>query len=216
MKLLAICFAFVVFSISLADAEVFFFEAEEYDEEKSNPTFVEQGLNAGWDIKQDKNAFNKEYMVSRGANRDVVEAAAGLVYNIPDVGKENGWQLWIRGIMATTGSDSFFYQISEDGGKNWPAPTAAHGGAQWIDWDWHRPWNVGMMRKGEDNALRIGERENNLKLDVICLRNDAQTPNDDEYDQYLKDEPKRIFAVDAEGKLAGTWGRIKSDVILDR
>ena len=72
------------------------------------------------------------------------------------------------------------------------------------------------MRKGEDNALRIGERENNAKLDVICLRNDGQIPTDEEYEQYLKDEPKRRFAVDARGKLAGTWGKMKSDARLDR
>ncbi len=54
MRFLAICFVFVVFSISSAGAEVFWFEAEEYDEEKSNITFNEKGLNVAWDIKQDK------------------------------------------------------------------------------------------------------------------------------------------------------------------
>jgi hypothetical protein len=215
MRLLAICVALVVFVVSLAGAEVFFFETEEYDEEKSNPAFNEKGLNAAWDIKDDKDAFNKQYLISRGANRDVVEAAAGLVYIIPDVGNPNGWQLWARCMMPTTGSDSFFYQTSEDGGKNWSVPTAAHGAAQFAEWTWHRPWNIGTLRKGDDNALRIGERENNAKLDVICLRNDGQTPTDEEYEQYLKDKPKERFAVDARGKLADTWGRTKSDVTLD-
>ena len=58
MKLLAICFALIVFGLSLASAEVFWFEVEEFDEEKSNPTFNEQGLNVVWAIKEDPEAFN--------------------------------------------------------------------------------------------------------------------------------------------------------------
>jgi len=209
MRLLAACFILTVFGVFYANAEDFWFEAEEYDEEKSNLAFNEQGLNAAWDIKQDKDAFNKQYMINRGANRDVVESAAGLVYIIPDVGKETGWQLWLRCIMATTGSDSFFWQLSQDGGEKWGAPTAAHGGVVWEEWEWHR-WAIGNLQKGEDNALRIGERENNFKLDVVCLRNDGQTPNDDEYEDYVKNKPFLRFAIHAGGKLADTWGRVKS------
>ncbi len=214
MKCLVVCFALAVFGISVTNAEVFWFEAEEYDEEISNPSFNEKGLNVAWDIKDDKDAFNKQYMVPRGGNRNTQEAAAGLVYIIPDVEKRSGWVLWIRCIMSTGGSDSFFWQLSQDGGEKWGAPTDAHGGGLWEKWQWHQ-WNLGMLEEGEDNALRIAERENNAKFDVICLRNDAQMPLDEDYEDYLKQPGKKDkIAVDARGKMADTWGRVKSNADL--
>ncbi len=217
MRLLAVCFIMGLVSLSLAGAEVFWFEVEkEYDEEKSNLTFNEKGLNVAWDIGVDKDAFNEQYMTPRGANRDSQQAAAGLVYIIPEVDNINGWQLWIRCMMPTTGSDSFFYQISEDGGEDWGMPIAAHGAMQFEEWTWHRPWNIGTLRRGEDNAIRIAERENNAKLDVICLRNDGQVPTDEEYEDYLKQPGKKEkLVVNAVGKAVSFWGRVKSDGELE-
>ena len=111
--------------------------------------------------------------------------------------------------MPDGSSDSFFYQVSQDGGNTWSATTAASGGGNWEVWEWHRPWNVTLVQ-GEGNAIRIAERENNAKLDVICLRNDGGTPTDDEYKAYL------ATAVHARDKLADTWGRVKSNASLDR
>lgn len=219
MKLLPICFAFVMLGVSMSSAEVFWFEAEAFDEEKSNPIFNEQGLNVEWAIKEDTTqdikfgmeSFGNMYVIPSGANRDTVEAAAGLVYILPDVEKTTGWQLWIRCVMPTGGSDSFFHQLSDDGGDDWGPATAAHGGAQWQEYLW-KSWSIGALRKGEGNALRIAERENNYKLDVICLRNDGGAPSDEEYQAYLDALPEPGgFAVDARGKLTGTWGKIKSD-----
>ena len=55
MKLLTVYFALVLLVVSLAHAEVFWFEAEGFDEEKSNPVFNEKGVNATWEIKEDTN-----------------------------------------------------------------------------------------------------------------------------------------------------------------
>jgi len=217
MKLLSVCFVFAMLVVSVSSAEVFWFEAEAFDEEKSNPIFNEQGLNVEWTIKEDTNqdikfnleSFGSMYVVPSGANRNTVEAAAGLVYILPEVEKTTGWQLWVRCIMATDGSDSYFYQLSEDGGDDWGPANGIHGGATWEEWQW-KSWNIGALKKGEGNAIRIAERENNAKTDVICLRNDGMAATDEEYQAYLDALPEPGgFAVSASGKLAGTWGKIK-------
>lgn len=220
MGLLAVCSILVVFIVPLAGAEVFWFEVEDYDAGKSNLTFKEQGLNVVWNVEEDPEAFNNQYLIPTDPNRYVVEAAAGLVYMLPRVDDPAGWQLWVRSIMPTSGSDSFFYQVSQDGGNTWSAPTVAHGGftegdPHWEVWEWHRPWDVDGLATGEGNAIRIAEREQKAKLDVICLRNDGQTPTDAEYEDYLKQQEPIPSAVDARRKIAGTWGKMKSDVSLD-
>ena len=223
MRLLIVYFALLVF-VASAGAEVFWFEAEEFDEEKSNPIFVGQ-VNASWDIKEDtkqeirddKVSFNNKYVISVGGNRDVVAGAAGLAYILPEVENPVGWKLWTRCIMGDTGSDSFFLQISKNGGETWrpPEPMECHGAEVFQEWRWHRPWDVTLV-KGEGNGIRISERESNAKLDVICLRNDNQTPTDEEYQAYLDEIEKQKIAVDARGKLAGTWGKIKAGANSDR
>ena len=219
MKLMSICFAFVMLVISVSSAEVFWFEAEAFDEEKSNPVFNDQGLNVVWEIKESTNqeirddlgAFGNMYVIPSGANRDTVPAAAGLVYILPDVEQTTGWQLWIRCIMATGGSDSLFYQISEDGGDDWGPATDIHAGATtWEEWLW-KSWNIGVLRKGEGNAIRIAERENGCKLDVVCLRNDGMASTNEEYEVYLNTLVNPDFAVNAKSKLAVAWGKIKSN-----
>ncbi len=218
MRYLVVCFALVVFSASLVGAEVFWFEVEDFDEDLSNLIFAEKGLNVKWNIKDDALAFGGKYLSATGATRDIQEAAAGLVYLLPEVEKNTGWKIWIHSIMPTTGSDSFFWQLSEDGGEKWNAANAAHGGAVWFDWEWHS-WDIGQIPKGDENALRIAERENNAALDLICLRNDVMEPTKEEYEAFLAEEaarPKPGEAVDARGKRADVWGRIKSNVSAER
>ena len=66
-----------------------------------------------------------------------------------------------------------------------------------------------LVDKGEDNLLRISERESRFSIDLLCLRNDGKTPRDEEYNKYLEDAPKRKFAVSPSGKLTTVWGNIK-------
>ncbi|MFC1715940.1 hypothetical protein ACFL6S_19880 [Candidatus Poribacteria bacterium] len=223
MRLLILCLALTAFAASLVCAEVFWFEAENYDLDKSNPVFNEQGINVTWETKEDTNqeirdddiSFGGMYVTSNGGNRDIIAGAAGLAYILPEVENAANWKLWIRSKMPTSGSDSFFYQFSKDGGDTWrpPDPIEAHGGAQWTAWEWHRPWDI-TLAAGGGNAIRIAERESGAKFDVICLRNDGQTPTDEEYQAYL--DSLEDIAVHAKGKLVDTWGRVKSHVILDR
>ena len=51
MRYQIVCFALVVFSASLAGAEVFLFEVVNFDEELSNLTFAEKGLNVKWNLR---------------------------------------------------------------------------------------------------------------------------------------------------------------------
>ena len=111
--------------------------------------------------------------------------------------------------MPTTGSDSFYWKISNDGGKTFTPPNAAHGGAQWDNWQWKLPWDGAQLKKGTENVLVIAERENNAKLDAFCLRNDNKIPTDEECLTWLEEHKDGDFAVTSQQKLPVIWGRIK-------
>jgi len=111
--------------------------------------------------------------------------------------------------MPTTGSDSFYWKISNDGGENFTPLNEAHGGAQWDKWQWKRPWDGAQLKKGKENILVIAERENNAKLDVFCLRNDNQIPTDEECLAWLEEHKSEEFAVTLRQKLSVIWGGIK-------
>ena len=111
--------------------------------------------------------------------------------------------------MPTTASDSFFWRISNDGGKAFTPPAAAHGGAQWEKWHWKRPWEGIQLKKGKANILLIAERENRTKLDAYCLRNDGKTPTDEEAAAWFKENRRRVRSVEAQQKLTLIWGQIR-------
>ena len=195
-----------LFDVSLGQADVWFVEAEDFDPDTS----ILENLGK-WMIKDDdKKALGKgKYMTVQGANRNNCEACSPLHYPIPNISQAGLYKLWSRCIMPTTGSDSFFWQVSNDGGKKFTLPVAAHGGAQWVEWQWKRPWDGISLKKGKDNVLIIAERENNPKLDTYCLRNDNQIPTDDEALQWFEDHPKG-FAVEPQQKLPMVWAQIKA------
>lgn len=192
-----------------ARADVWFAQAEGYDEENSLLDANENGLNVTWTLVEDNDALGEKYMTMKGANRDACEACAPLYYPLGFVGEAGAYSLWARSIMPTTGSDSFFWQVSNDGGRNFNLPVAAHGGAQWLEWEWQRPWNGVILEKGLDNVLLISERENNASLDVFCLRNDGITPTDDEAEEWLEENQTLPQAVEPADHLATMWGRLK-------
>ena len=189
-----------------AQADVWFVEAEDFDPDES----ILENLGK-WVVKDDdKKALGKgKYMTVQGANRNNCEACSPLHYPITNISQAGIYKLWARSIMPTTGSDSFFWQISNDGGKKFTLPVAAHGGEQWVEWQWKRPWDGIQLKKGKDNVLVIEERENNPKLDVFCLRNDNQTPTDGEALEWFEKHPKGFQAVEPQQKLPVIWGRIK-------
>lgn len=80
---------------------------------------------------------------------------------------------------------------------------------QWQTWQW-KGWTLNTpLKEGADNVLKISEREN-AKADVICIRDDNQTPTDEEYEKYLEEHKTQKIAVRQLEKLITIWGRIKS------
>jgi hypothetical protein len=65
------------------------------------------------------------------------------------------------------------------------------------------------LEEGDDNVLKISEREDS-KADVICIRNDAMTPTDEEYEKWQEEHKEGEIAVKSLHKLAATWGSAKS------
>ena len=125
-----------------AMADVWFVQAEDFEEERSVLAINGKGVNVLWSINDDKKALGEKYMTLGGANRNNCEACAPLFYSISRIREDGAYKLWSRCIMETTGSDSFFWKISNDGGKNFTPVQAAHGGAQWADWQWKLPLGI--------------------------------------------------------------------------
>ena len=199
---IAISFLLLLISCS-AYAYVYFVEAENFDPDKSEPVVG----GAVWRIMEDKEAFGGKYMQYNGPHK---QASTSLIYPLPPVNKANfQWMIWVRCIMPDGGSDSYFFYISNDGGKTWGPQQAAHGGGQWQSWQW-KGWTLNTpLKKGADNVLKISEREN-AKADVICIRDDNQTPTDEEYEKYLEEHKTQKIAVRQLDKLITVWGKIKS------
>ena len=192
-----------LFIVCSVNAFVYFVEAENFDPDKSEPVVG----GCVWQAVTDKNASNESYMQYTGAHAG---ATTSLLYPIPNVSGDAGaWKVWIRCIMPDGGSDSYFFYVSDDGGKKWSPQQAAHGSGVWQDWKWEG-WPLSTpLEKGDGNVLRIAEREN-AKADVICIRNDGMTPTDEEYEKWQEEHKEGKIAVEPLSKLATTWGNAKS------
>ena len=68
-----------------ARADVWFAQAEGYDEENSLLDANENGLNVTWTLVEDNDALGEKYMTMKGANRDACEACASLA-SLPTYG----------------------------------------------------------------------------------------------------------------------------------
>ncbi|MFQ6044074.1 MAG: hypothetical protein ACE5PV_24735 [Candidatus Poribacteria bacterium] len=161
---------------------VVFFEAEDFDQNKS---VMEKGA-VKWHVKDDEKAYGKKYVTPTGASR---KGETELVYQIPEIKKSGrDWKLWMRVIFPKAGgeaADSFFWDLSLDG-KKWPGKNEVIAGESIADWQW-RGWKMRRKPdKGKDNWFKLLERESDIKVDVICLRSDGKMPDDAEYEAYLK------------------------------
>jgi hypothetical protein len=183
-------------------AYVYFVEAEDFDPDKSEPAVG----GAIWRVVEDKKAFGGKYMQYSGPHK---QASTSLIYPLPPVDKSSfQWKVWVRCIMPDGGSDSYFFYISNDGGKTWGPQQAAHGGGQWQNWQW-KGWVLNTpLKKGADNVLKISEREN-AKADVICVRDDGKTPIDEEYEAWKKEHKTQKIAVNPLHRLITFWADIK-------
>jgi hypothetical protein len=189
-------------TVCSVNAYVYFVEAENFDPDNSEPV----AAGCAWSTAADKDTFNNSYMLYSGPHAG---ANTSLLYPLPNVGKDTGpWMVWVRCTMPDGGSDSYFFYVSTDGGEKWGPQQTAHGGGVWEDWRW-QGWALSTpLKKGDDNVLRISEREN-AKADVICIRNDGMTPTDEEYEKWQEEHKVEQFAVEALHKIATTWGGAK-------
>ena len=186
-----------------AEAYVYYVEAEDFDVDMSTPVVGA----AMWKVSEDNDdASGERHVVYTGPH---VNAVTSLVYPLAP-GDEQGpvYTVWVRSIMPDGGSDSYFFYISNDGGDTWGPQQTAHGNVT-IEWQW-QSWNLlTPLEKGADNALRISEREN-AQADLISVRDDGQTPNLDEYEEWKEAADARNLGVEPSGKLTTTWMAIKA------
>ena len=72
---------------------------------------------------------------------------------------------------------------------------------RWFSWTLSNP-----LKKNAGNVLKLTEREYAI-LDVICIRDDGQTPTDEEFGQWK--EEHQLQAVEPIHKAVTVWGNIK-------
>lgn len=191
------------FTIYSTQAYVYYVEAENYDLDNSKPVVG----GCVWNTVKDKTAFNENYVQYNGPHAG---ALTGLLYPIPNV-SDNAvpWIIWIRCIMPDTGSDSYFFYVSNDGGQKWGPQQTVAGGGIWETWEW-KSWTLTTpLEKGGGNVLKISERES-AKADLICIRNDGMPATDEEYEKWQDEHKEMKIAVDPLLKLTTTWGYTKS------
>lgn len=71
-----------------------------------------------WSKHADPEALSGFHMTSRGhGNTDTPEMA--LAYALPPIEHAGAWTLWARVIFPNVGSDSFYWQVSNDAGETW-------------------------------------------------------------------------------------------------
>lgn len=150
------------------------------------------------------------------------------------------WAGWARlyepeAIVTLDQYNSFFLRTSADA-QNWTPATRGDTSLRWNDpgamfpasinnvdilltsvgerlpwfWEQHRAnaqSTIDPVLEVGDNYIEIGIRESDAtnypRIEIVCLRNDGQKPSDDEVTLYMT-------AVQRSGKLAASWGKIKS------
>jgi hypothetical protein len=203
LVIVATLFLTSLFTLCSVQAYVYYVEAENYDPDNSKPVVG----GCVWSTIADKTAFNESCVQYRGPHSG---ALTSLLYPIPNVSDSNPpWMIWVRCIMPDTGSDSYFFYVSNDGGKKWGPQQTAPGGGLWQAWQW-QSWSLTTpMENGNGNVLKISERES-AKADLICIRNDGIASTDEEYKKWQEENKKIKIAVEPSFKLTTTWGYTKS------
>ncbi|MEM2991375.1 MAG: hypothetical protein QXQ02_09375 [Halobacteria archaeon] len=201
--ILAALFLALLFTICPGQAYVYYVEAESYDPDNSKPVVGA----CIWSKVADKTAYNESYIQYNGPHAG---ALTSLLYPIPNVSDSNApWFVWVRCIMPDTGSDSYFFYVSNDGGQKWGPQQTAHGGGIWQEWKWQGWSLITPLEKGKGNVLKISEREN-AKADVICVRNDGVDATDEEYEKWQQEHKTMRLSVDPLSKMVISWGYVKS------
>lgn len=107
--------------------------AASFKQEKS----VKRGGEAEWKIESDEEALSGRYIFSRGHGKSEPPAMeTKLIYELPAQKKDStGWTLWARVKFPNSGSDSFYFRVSNDNGKSW-SELFAVGWEVSEDWIW--------------------------------------------------------------------------------
>ena len=181
-----------------------------------------------WTKIDDPDAFNGDALASPGDNDYNGASTPGLpflVYKFTahiNAGESTAdgkiWIPWAR-MRVPASNNSFFWQVSTDK-VSW-MPAANDTPNRWNDdavndsdvWYWqdNTTGNDGGVFPDIAvglNFLRLGTRETDPvtfpTIDVICFRNDGQTPSVDEAANFL------ATAVEPDEKLSTSWGQLKN------
>jgi len=116
--------------------DVIYVAAHEYHAAASQP----QADGARWERRHDPGALSGSYVTSQGHGRGVPQTH--LDYVLPEIKRAGRWVLWARVIFPNPGSDSFHWQISNDGGNTWLPATANDDCAV----GWEQPQEYGWVK----------------------------------------------------------------------
>jgi hypothetical protein len=127
--------------------DVVYLRASEFKAEES-ATDIQGGR---WEKKPDPQALSGFHMVSSGHSLEG-PSVAQLTYALPTLRKAGRWQAWARVIFPDEFSNSFYWQLSPDGGRTWtPSKPCEAGAIGWkvcknYEWVGARPTQKGAGR----------------------------------------------------------------------
>ena len=108
-----------------------------------------------WQVHQDPEALSGSCLTSGGHGLEKAPRLP-LEYDLPELESTGAWMLWARVIFPNTGADSFFWQVSGDGGASWrperPADGCAVGWEQPSEYAWVKARVTGLRGPGERSA----------------------------------------------------------------
>ena len=94
--------------------DTIYWNAADFDPRAS---VTESGARA-WTVQEDTEALSGRHLVPRG-HMLTHQPQMPLEYPLPEIVSTGPWDLWARVIFPNTSSDSFFWQVSNDGGATW-------------------------------------------------------------------------------------------------
>jgi hypothetical protein len=113
---------------------VIYLRARDYD---PNTSLLQAGQ-ARWGQQDDPAALSGAYLTSLGHGRGTPQTH--LDYALPPLKSDGPWALWARVVFPDVGSDSFYWQLSNDDGQSWapgqPSDDAALGWEQPQQYAW--------------------------------------------------------------------------------
>ncbi|MEW6358679.1 MAG: beta-galactosidase trimerization domain-containing protein [Planctomycetota bacterium] len=118
-----------------AVADVIYLKAAAFDPKRS----VAGAEGASWTVQQDAQAISGTCVTSTG-HEQRKEPRMPLEYPLPEIASARPWMLWARVVFPNAGSDSFYWQVSNDGGETWlpetPGDDCALGWEQPQEYAW--------------------------------------------------------------------------------